>query len=246
MMSLERSLRAVEDRAGGSYIAPCGRAPRRPRCDNECDNDLGGAVLAERHRLVPLLAAVAGLQPAVPFVNAYFQTALADDFAQSVVMDSETALTTPTTALLTDWTRLAGRLSAAIQSIRRPARLTVITFRFMPDYDDLHFAESPAFHEGISQTHVRGLFCYPCLRTMSTGGLSEVIAAETLPVIGKPVVAYIAGWHAPPMKRMGHAGAVLATNEGTASAKTAVLVARGAVVADQIVDLAQIVRAILD
>src|SRR5450759_134517 len=66
-------------------------------------------------------------------------------------MDSETALTTPTTAFVTDWTRLAWRLSPAIQSIRRPARLTVITFRFMPDYDDLHFAELPAFTEGISQ-----------------------------------------------------------------------------------------------
>src|SRR5450756_1236072 len=66
-------------------------------------------------------------------------------------MDSETALTTPTTAFVTDWTRLAWRLSPAIQSIRRPARLTVITFRFMPDYDDLHFAELPAFNEGISQ-----------------------------------------------------------------------------------------------
>src|SRR5665811_2080939 len=66
-------------------------------------------------------------------------------------MDSETALTTPTTAFVTDWTRLAWRLSPAIQSIRRPARLTVITFRFMPDYDDLHFAELPAFDEGISQ-----------------------------------------------------------------------------------------------
>src|SRR5665811_1568361 len=66
-------------------------------------------------------------------------------------MDSETALTTPTTAFVTDWTRLAWRLSPAIQSIKRPARLTVITFRFMSDYDDLHFAELPAFNEGISQ-----------------------------------------------------------------------------------------------
>jgi len=47
--------------------------------------------------------------------------------------------------------RLACRLSPAIQSIRRPARLTVITFRFMDPYDDLYFAGLPALFEGISQ-----------------------------------------------------------------------------------------------
>src|ERR1035437_2734626 len=66
-------------------------------------------------------------------------------------MDSETALTTPTTAFVIDWTRLACRLSPAIQSIRRPVRVAVITFRFMPDDDDLLGAELPAFNEGISQ-----------------------------------------------------------------------------------------------
>src|SRR6266852_9547193 len=66
-------------------------------------------------------------------------------------MDSETALTTPTTAFVTDWTRLACRLSPAIQSIRRPARLTVITFRFMSDHDDLYLLELQALNEGISQ-----------------------------------------------------------------------------------------------
>src|SRR3990172_9519413 len=66
-------------------------------------------------------------------------------------MDSETALTTPTTAFVTDWTRLACRLSPAIQSIRRPARLAVITFRFMSDHDDLYLLELQALNEGISQ-----------------------------------------------------------------------------------------------
>jgi hypothetical protein len=46
-------------------------------------------------------------------------------------MDSETALTTPTVAFVTDWTRLACKLSPAIQSIRRPVRFAVITFRFI-------------------------------------------------------------------------------------------------------------------
>src|SRR3990170_6758484 len=66
-------------------------------------------------------------------------------------MDSDTALTTPTTAFVTDWTRLACRLSPAIQSIRRPARLTVITFRFMSDHNDLYLLQLQALNEGISQ-----------------------------------------------------------------------------------------------
>jgi len=66
-------------------------------------------------------------------------------------MESETALTTPTTAFVTDWTRLACRLSPAIQSIRRPARWTVITFRFMSDHNDLYLLQLQALNEGISQ-----------------------------------------------------------------------------------------------
>jgi len=66
-------------------------------------------------------------------------------------MESETALTTPTTAFVTDWTRLACRLSPAIQSIRRPARWTVITFRFMSDHNDLYLLQLQALNEAISQ-----------------------------------------------------------------------------------------------
>lgn len=46
--------------------------------------DLGGTPLADRRKLVPILTAMIGLHPAVLFINAYFQTALADDFAQSI------------------------------------------------------------------------------------------------------------------------------------------------------------------
>ena len=60
------------------------------------------------------------------------------------------------------------------------------------------------------------------------GGAEEERAAEFIADhMSKPVVAYIAGFSAPPGKTMGHAGAIISGSAGTAQGKKEALEARG-------------------
>jgi succinyl-CoA synthetase alpha subunit len=60
------------------------------------------------------------------------------------------------------------------------------------------------------------------------GGDAEERAAEFIAErVSKPVVAYIAGFTAPPGKTMGHAGAIVSGSRGTAAAKAQALEERG-------------------
>ena len=65
------------------------------------------------------------------------------------------------------------------------------------------------------------------------GGSAEQEAAEYIrSEMKKPVISFVAGSTAPPGRRMGHAGAIIAGNTGTAKAKKEALAAAGAVICE--------------
>lgn len=75
------------------------------------------------------------------------------------------------------------------------------------------------------------------------GGSDEEAAADWIGESGfdKPVVAFISGRTAPPGKRMGHAGAIISGNRGTAQSKIDALTGVGASIADTIEDVVRLV-----
>src|SRR5206468_998895 len=80
------------------------------------------------------------------------------------------------------------------------------------------------------------------------GGSDEEAAAEA--VIGrdfsKPVIGFISGRTAPPGKRLGHAGAIISGNTGTASSKVQALKRAGAEICDTIEEVVAAAGAAVD
>ncbi|MDQ3210331.1 MAG: succinate--CoA ligase subunit alpha, partial [Actinomycetota bacterium] len=101
------------------------------------------------------------------------------------------------------------------------------------------FIESLAMFEADPETDLM-------IMTGEIGGDDEERAAAHIAGhISKPVVAYIAGFEAPPGERMGHAGAIVTGSKGTAAAKAEALEAAGVRVARTPSQVAELTQAAL-
>lgn len=77
------------------------------------------------------------------------------------------------------------------------------------------------------------------------GSDEEAAAAYVKSSMSKPVVGFISGRTAPPGKRMGHAGAIISGNTGTAQSKVDALLDANALVADRTSDVPTLVKQLM-
>ncbi|OQA14174.1 MAG: Succinyl-CoA ligase (ADP-forming) subunit alpha [bacterium ADurb.Bin363] len=77
------------------------------------------------------------------------------------------------------------------------------------------------------------------------GGSDEEDAANYIKSVDLPMVAFIAGRTAPPGKRMGHAGAIISGNLGTAEAKIKAFQKAHIPVADTVPDIVRLIKEIM-
>jgi succinyl-CoA synthetase alpha subunit len=78
------------------------------------------------------------------------------------------------------------------------------------------------------------------------GGSDEELAAECISQMTKPVVGFISGRTAPKGKRMGHAGAIVSGNKGTAESKVEAFLKHGVLLANTVPEIVELTKKALD